>query len=95
MLTEMASYFGLSIDALRGKSRQRDLVTDGETGWVFHADDQSALRTTLARALHDTATRRESLRAAVANRIAHYTYAHATAGLLLAVRAAAPLAPVT
>jgi chromosomal replication initiator protein len=27
MLTEMASYFGLSIDALRGKSRQRDLVT--------------------------------------------------------------------
>ena len=27
MLSEMASYFGLSVDALRGKSRQRDLVT--------------------------------------------------------------------
>lgn len=27
MLNEMASYFGLTVDALRGKSRQRDLVT--------------------------------------------------------------------
>ena len=27
MLTEMASYFGLTVDSLRGKSRQRELVT--------------------------------------------------------------------
>ena len=72
---------------------QRDLVSDGETGWVFPADDQSALRTTLARALHDVATRRDFLRAAVSNRIAHYTYAHATAGLLRAVRAVHAAAP--
>ena len=36
MLTEMASYFGLTVDALRGKSRQRDLVTSRQVSmYVF------------------------------------------------------------
>ncbi len=69
---------------------QRDLVTDGETGWVFPAEDHAALGATLARALHDVATRRDALRVSVAQRISHYTYAHATAGLLSAVRGALP-----
>lgn len=67
---------------------QRDLVTDGETGWVFQADDPAALVPTLARALHDLTTRRDALRAAVAKRISQYTYAQASAGLLRAVESA-------
>ena len=36
MLNEMASYFGLTVDALRGKSRQRDLVTSRQVSmYVF------------------------------------------------------------
>lgn len=72
---------------------QRDLVTDGETGWVFPAGDAAALPSTLARALHDLATRGPAIRAAVATRIAGYTYAQATAGLLTAVRAVLPPRP--
>ena len=72
---------------------QRDLVTDGETGWVFPAEDHAALRSTLARALADVAQRPAALHAAVASRISGYTYAHATEGLLAAVRAAAPRSP--
>lgn len=60
---------------------QRDLVTEGETGWVFPALDQEALRAALARALAarrgDTATLRER----VAARIAGYSYAAASDGL--------------
>lgn len=69
---------------------QRDLVTDGETGWVFPATDTAALAPTLARALADIATRGPALREAVARRIAGYTYAQATAGLLRAIPAAHP-----
>ena len=61
---------------------QRDLVIDGETGWVFPAEEPAALQSTLARALHDLTTRAPALQAAVAQRIAGYTYAHATEGLL-------------
>ncbi len=67
---------------------QRDLVTDGETGWVFPAADPAALVPALGRALRDLATKPEVIRAAVAERIAHYTYAQATEGLLQAMRAA-------
>ena len=36
MLTEIAGYFGLSVDALRGKSRQRDLVVSRQVAmYVF------------------------------------------------------------
>lgn len=71
---------------------QRDLVTEGETGWVFSASDPTALHSALARALHDVTTRAPALRAAVPHRIAGYTYARATAGLLHAVRASVPRA---
>jgi glycosyltransferase involved in cell wall biosynthesis len=66
---------------------QRDLVTDGETGWVFSATDSSALPTKLAQALAqlgDPAIR-QRVRDAVAARIAGYTYAQASAGLLAAL----------
>ncbi len=66
---------------------QRDLVTDGETGWVFPSYQPAALRLTLARALDDLANpgRREQLRASVLSRISHYTYAQTTAGLMAAL----------
>ncbi len=67
---------------------QRDLVTDGETGWVFPAADPAALRAKLAvalAALGDPAARTR-VRTAVAARIAGYTYAQTTAGLLDALR---------
>ncbi|MBS0630876.1 MAG: glycosyltransferase family 4 protein [Verrucomicrobia bacterium] len=63
---------------------QRDLVTDGETGWVFRADDPSHLRERLAAAL---AADLAPIRRNVAARIAGYTYAQATAGLLDALAA--------
>lgn len=67
---------------------QRDLVTDGETGWVFRATDSAALVATLDRALQAVRGDTTALRQRVSDRIAGYTYATATAGLLRAVRAA-------
>lgn len=67
---------------------QRDLVTDGETGWVFSSEQPGALRANLARALNDLATRRKEIREAVRARIAGYSYSHAAAGLNLALKAA-------
>lgn len=69
---------------------QRDLVTDGETGWVFSSEEPGALRATLARALNDLATRGEEIREAVRARIARYSYSHAAAGLNLALKSALP-----
>jgi glycosyltransferase involved in cell wall biosynthesis len=73
---------------------QEDLVSPGETGWVFRADDPDDLRRQLARALAELADpdRRAELRQAVLRRIAGYTYAQASAGLLQAL-AALPPAP--
>lgn len=66
---------------------QRDLVTDGETGWVFHAGEPRALRDKLSVALsalaHPASAAR--IRANVAARIAGYTYKETTAGLLAAL----------
>lgn len=69
---------------------QRDLVTEGETGWVFQATDFNSLQSKLATALAEVAdpTSRKTMRAAIATRIANYTYATATTGLLSAFRAA-------
>lgn len=68
---------------------QPDLVTDGDTGWVFHADDPTHLRDRLAAAL---AVDLVPFRPRVASRIAGYTYAQTTSGLLNALAHAAPLA---
>jgi glycosyltransferase involved in cell wall biosynthesis len=65
---------------------QRDLVTDGETGWVFRADDPGHLREKLAAAL---AADLAPFRPRIARRIAGYTYAAAAAGLLSAIGATA------
>ena len=73
---------------------QRDLVTDGETGWVFRADDRGHLLTKLAEALAVVSRDPAAVRAAVASRIAHYTYAQASTGLLSAV-ASIPKTPAT
>lgn len=67
---------------------QHDLVTDGETGWAFQADDNVSLETKLAAALAALAepASRARIRAAVAARICLYTYKQATSGLLSALR---------
>ena len=66
---------------------QRDLVTDRETGWIFRANDSAHLREQLAVALATLAdsVAREKIRAAVATRIAGYTFVQTTAGLLAAL----------
>lgn len=60
---------------------QRDLVTDGETGWVFRCEKPDDLRLTLDRALRDYSAKGDVIRANVAHRISGYTYSRATAGL--------------
>jgi glycosyltransferase involved in cell wall biosynthesis len=67
----------------------RDLVTDGETGWVFRAGDPVQLCEKLAAALDALEKNAAFIRAAVASRIAGYTYAQTSAGLLAALEAAA------
>ena len=64
---------------------QRDLVTDGETGWVFPAADPAGLETTLARALKALRGDTTPLRLRLAARIGGYTYAQATRGLQAAL----------
>ena len=61
---------------------QRDLVTDGETGWVFRAEHPAVLREKLAAAL---ASDLPAFKPRVAARIAGYTYEQTTAGLLAAL----------
>lgn len=67
---------------------QRDLVTDGETGWVFDANHPDQLRDKLAEALAALRANAPAIRAAVAARISRYTYAQASQGLLEALSAA-------
>jgi glycosyltransferase involved in cell wall biosynthesis len=67
---------------------QQDLVTDGETGWVFAANQPQALETKLGEALAAFSTEETRIRAAVAERISHYTYAQTSAGLMQALAAA-------
>lgn len=66
---------------------QRDLVTDGETGWVFRSGDPAHLRAKLTEALAALERDPAGFRARVTARIAGYTYAQATAGLLQALAA--------
>ena len=60
---------------------QRDLVTEGETGWVFAAGDPAGLPAALGRALAALNGDTSALRARIATRIAGYSYAAAAAGL--------------
>ena len=60
---------------------QRDLVTEGETGWVFAATEPTALQDSLARALDTLRDDTTELRLRIAARIGGYTYAQATRGL--------------
>jgi len=66
---------------------QQDLVTDGQTGWVFRADDPGTLQDKLGVAMAAVAddAGREKLRAAVLGRISGYTYEQTTNGLLAAI----------
>jgi glycosyltransferase involved in cell wall biosynthesis len=64
---------------------QRDLVLPGETGWVFPANDPSALAPALEQALRTSAEEMIRLRRNVAAKIPGYTYAQTTAGLLTAL----------
>jgi glycosyltransferase involved in cell wall biosynthesis len=68
---------------------QRDLVTPGETGWVFRSDDATDLQVQLASALCTLAEpgAAAALRERVLRRIEGYTYAHAAAGLQRALAA--------
>ena len=61
---------------------QRDLITDGETGWVFGATNPDQLRQKLREALTADLS---ALKPRLAARIAGYTYQQATAGLLTAL----------
>ena len=64
---------------------QRDLVTEGETGWVFAAGDPRGLPAALGRALAALNGDTAALRARIATRIAGYSYAAAAAGLQAAL----------
>ncbi len=69
---------------------QQDLVTDGDTGWVFRADDPAQLREKLSAAL---TTDLSGFTDRVAQRIAGYTYAQTTTGLLAALASLPPARP--
>lgn len=60
---------------------QQDLVTDGETGWVFTADQPAMLEQKLREALGQNHEQRQHMKRAIADRIGHYTYSAATTGL--------------
>lgn len=62
---------------------QRDLVTEGETGWVFRAESAKDLRDALARALGADLG---AMRPRIAERISRYTYESASVGLATAMR---------
>jgi glycosyltransferase involved in cell wall biosynthesis len=61
---------------------QQDLVTDGETGWVFRAGDVAHLGIKLDEALLALRLDAEGIKAGVLQRINGYTYARSTDGLL-------------
>jgi len=64
---------------------QRDLITPGETGWVFPANDPASLAATLVQALRSSPEELRQLGAAALLRAASYTYEQTTAGLLSAL----------
>ncbi len=73
---------------------QRDLVTDGITGWVYKTNQPEQLRTKLNEALSALRTNRLAFRPAVTERIAKYNYGPAASGLLAALGHATGRPPV-
>ena len=63
-----------------------DLITDGETGWVFKTGQPDHLRSKLSEALSTLRGDRTALRSSIANRIACYNYEQASIGLLAALK---------
>lgn len=63
---------------------QQDLVTEGETGWVFLHDQPTGLQRSLQRALKTVSSDKTLLKQRIADRIEKYTYAKAAHGLILA-----------
>lgn len=68
---------------------QQDLVTPGETGWVFPAEDPRALVETVRDALRTPPDVLRRLGQAAQSRASRYTYAEAAAGLRRALAALA------
>jgi glycosyltransferase involved in cell wall biosynthesis len=68
---------------------QGDLVTPGETGWVFNPEDPRALGLALTAALAGLASpsQRESMMSAIDRRMAAYSYEKTSDGLLAALAA--------
>jgi len=60
---------------------QQDLVTDGQTGWVFRANDPSSLAQKLREALETSDDARQQIKRAIAEQIGQYSYEAATKGL--------------
>jgi glycosyltransferase involved in cell wall biosynthesis len=71
---------------------QRDLVSDGETGWVFDPGDPEALSRALSKALGDLSSEQQTkaIKANVADRIGRYGYPQTTDGLLEALKSVGP-----
>ena len=69
---------------------QADLVTEGQTGWVFKAGDIEEFTGALARALAAINRDHAALLDRVGRRISSYTYTQATVGLKAALAAVHP-----
>jgi glycosyltransferase involved in cell wall biosynthesis len=82
-----AMHMGLPCIVSERVGCQRDLVTQGDTGWVFPAEDPGGLARAVSEAFADLsdADRRRSLRDSVLRRIGGYTYSRTTQGLLAAL----------
>ena len=68
---------------------QRDLVTNGETGWVFDSQAPRSLARGLSTSLADleSSNRRDQIRQAIDRRMAGYTFEKSSDGLLAALEA--------
>ncbi|MGA2694028.1 MAG: glycosyltransferase family 4 protein [Opitutaceae bacterium] len=71
---------------------QKDLVTRGETGWVFDPTDPPSLGRTLSAALAElgNASRRDEILEAISRRMQGYTYEKTTLGLIAALESLRP-----
>lgn len=68
---------------------QQDLVTDGETGWVFQADQPESLASKLKEALTISESDLARMKSSLVKRISSYSYDVATRGLRAAIQSAA------